>query len=121
MLWISHPGPKGPKQDAIKAFREVHPPENVAALLLAQVKYKQAYDSRGEFCPQLPHLHRWLKKRRWEDEIPAFKGNGKDPPVDPKSHWKGIDDYRAAIQASRVGPTERVPEWDQIIGKQNPE
>ena len=78
LLWGTHPGPKGPKQDAVKAFREVHLPENVAALLLAQVKYKQDCDKRGEFCPQLPHLHRWLKKRRWEDEVSASQNTLKE-------------------------------------------
>jgi hypothetical protein len=69
-LWVAHPGPKGPKQDAVKAYREVKPPENVAEILRAQAAFKAECDRRGEFCPQLPHLHRWLKKRRWEDELP---------------------------------------------------
>lgn len=77
-LWAAHPGPKGPKGDAVKAYREVDPPETVVELLIRQVQYKAACDRRGEFCPQLPHLFRWLKKRRWEDEVPT-DGNGRDP------------------------------------------
>ncbi len=30
---------------------------------------KKANDAAGTFCPEFPYLHRWLKGRRWEDEI----------------------------------------------------
>jgi hypothetical protein len=78
-LWACHPGPKGPKAEAVKAFVDVHPPENVVALLRTQVEYKAACDKSGVFCAQFPHLFRWLKKRRWEDEVPT---NGNRPGQD---------------------------------------
>ena len=78
LLWAAYVGPKGPKQDAIKAFREVCPPENVVELLVKQIQYKQACDRLGVFCSPFPHVFRWLRKRRWEDEVPELpKGNGK--------------------------------------------
>jgi len=113
LLWKSYPAPKGPKQDALKAFKEVKPPENVIALLQAQIAYKQSCDTRGEFCSQLPHLHRWLKKRRWEDEIPAAEKPIEYPRMeDPKIAWKTQERYLEARAAGRVSPRERVAEWE---------
>lgn len=71
LLWSLHPGPKGPKRDALKAYKEIKPPEGAVEALKAQIGYKAECDKRGVFCAPLPHLHRWIKKRRWEDEIPA--------------------------------------------------
>jgi hypothetical protein len=76
LLWKSWVGAKGPKQDAVKVFKEVKPPENVVELLVKQIRYKQACDKKGVFCSPFPHVFRWLKKRRWEDEIPDIPSNG---------------------------------------------
>lgn len=70
-FWNLHPGPKGPKQDAIKAYKEVKPPPEALEAMKNQIRYKTACDRRKIFFPQLPHLHRWFRKRRWEDELPA--------------------------------------------------
>ena len=68
--WHLHPGPKGPKREAMKAYREVKPPPEALEALAAQIRFKAACERRGKFFPQLQHLHRWFKKRRWEDELP---------------------------------------------------
>jgi hypothetical protein len=78
-LWACYPGPKGPKGEAVKAYAMMKPPENVVELLRKQVEYKTRCDKAGVFCPQLPHLFRWLKKERWTDEIPS---NGHTPGQD---------------------------------------
>ena len=69
-FWSLHPGPKGPRQDAVRAYKEISPPPEALEALERQIRYKAACDRRKIFCPQLPHLHRWFRKRRWEDELP---------------------------------------------------
>lgn len=41
--------------------------------LKAQYEYKDYMDSIGKFCPEIPHIERWLKNRRFEDEIPKIE------------------------------------------------
>jgi hypothetical protein len=81
-LWKEHPGPKGSKQEAQRVYLEVKPPAGCVEALKAQLEYKIACDRRGVFCAQLPHLHRWLKKRRWEDELPT------SPESTPERLWR---------------------------------
>jgi hypothetical protein len=78
-LWAVHPGPKGPKSDAVAAYQRIKPPPEALAALKAQVERKAECDRIGVFCPQPPHLHRWITKRRWEDELTPL-------PAAPMSH-----------------------------------
>lgn len=71
-LWRLYPGRKGSKADALKAYLELRPPEEALEALKTQMAYKAECEKRGVFCEALPHAHRWLKKRRWEDELPPF-------------------------------------------------
>lgn len=71
-LWDLHPGPKGSRVTAAKAYSEVKPPTSAVAAMQAQVEYKAACDKMQAFCAPLQHLHRWIKQRRWEDEIPPL-------------------------------------------------
>ena len=71
-LWVLHPGPKGSKQDAVREYQKHHPPAEALDALRRQIEYKLACDRSGKFCAELPHLHRWIKKHRWEDELPAI-------------------------------------------------
>lgn len=113
MLWAEYPKPKGAKLDALKAYHETNPPDTALEALLAQLAYKIECEKRGEFWPNLPHLHRWLRKRRWEDELPLparLGGNGKHA-ADAKTIWKTPEAYRVALAAGRVPPSQRIPEW----------
>ena len=71
-LWALHPGEKGSKLEAEKAYRHIKPPEDAIEAMRRQVAYKTECDRRGVFCAKFQHLHRWLKGRRWEDEIPPL-------------------------------------------------
>lgn len=69
-LWSLNP--KGSKREAITAYKKVRPPESAIEALKGQIAHKLECDKRGKFCAELQDLHRWIKKRRWEDEIPAI-------------------------------------------------
>jgi hypothetical protein len=79
-LWKSYPEPRGSKDDALKAYKEKKPPPEALEALKAQIAYKAECDTRDQFWPQLPHLVRWIKKRRWTDEIPRSQQH--DDPLD---------------------------------------
>lgn len=115
-LWSLHPGPKGPEGEARKAYRQAKPPVEAVEAMREQLTYKADCDRRGVFCAQLPHLHRWIKKHRWKDEIPRLPDAAAPPPAptipDPKILWKSRDAYQQARKAGRVSPGERVPEWE---------
>lgn len=67
---LKYSGAKGSKAEAVAAYKQVKPPPEALEILEKQIQYKEACDKRGIFCSQLPHLHRWFRKRRWEDELP---------------------------------------------------
>jgi hypothetical protein len=71
-LWSFYPSPKGSKKDALKEYKAQKVPDSALEALKLQVGYKAECDKRGQFCASFPHLHRWIKKRRWEDEIPQM-------------------------------------------------
>ena len=63
--------PKGSKKDALKEYKAAKDiPGNVCETLTLQLDYKAECDRRGVFCAELQDLHRWIKKRRWEDVVP---------------------------------------------------
>lgn len=80
ILWKVHPGPKGPKWKAEEQYRKLRPPENAADLLTSQVERKQEFKSRGIFYAwEVPHLFRWIRDKRWEDELPQLPAKDEDP------------------------------------------
>ena len=113
-LWDLHPGPKGPKGEALKAYGQAKPPEEAVEAMRAQLAYRAECDRRGKFCPEFQHLHRWIKKQRWKDEIPGFQDAPAQavPPPDPKTFWKSREEYTQARKAGRVSPSQQVPEWN---------
>ena len=72
LLWSLYPSPKGSKKDALREYKATIVPESAVEALRTQIAYKEACDKRGQFCATFPHMHRWIKKRRWEDEIPQM-------------------------------------------------
>lgn len=76
-LWQSFPadlGAKGSKTGAEAQFRKLKPDDlllgRMRRALAAQIEHKRAARIRGEFFENFQHVERWLRKRRWEDEIP---------------------------------------------------
>ena len=82
LFWNEYPprnGKKTLKKEANQEWRRLNPgPELQANLLLALKQQKQNFElvrSRGDFAPEFPDACRWLKKRRWEDEVQDQKEN----------------------------------------------
>jgi hypothetical protein len=38
-------------------------------ILQDQIEYKQYMEERGHWQPNFPHVERWIKHFRWEDEL----------------------------------------------------
>lgn len=71
-LWKAHP--YGSKAEARKAYAAVakdlkNPiPSELLAILQRQIEERKQADRNGDFLAKLPHLCRWFRHRRWEDE-----------------------------------------------------
>ena len=60
------------KADAVKAWRALDPDPSLRQIILAAVTaQKQGAEWQREGGKYIPHPHRWLGKRRWEDAPPA--------------------------------------------------
>lgn len=75
-LWDLFPvnfGAKGSRKNAEKEFIKLSPDADLMAQLQlaikSQISEKQNASESGVFCPSFPHVERWLKDRRWEDEV----------------------------------------------------
>lgn len=58
--------------DAVRAWVHFCLERHTATIELAiasQIAYKAKCDREGKFCPAFPYLHRYLKRRGWEDEV----------------------------------------------------
>ena len=73
-LWLSFDveyGEKGSKKKAFDQFKKI--PQDTAItlrdVLQNQLRAKKAQANSGEFFPNFPHVERWLRDRRYEDEI----------------------------------------------------
>jgi len=64
-------GAKGSKKKALAAFKGV--PFDMVPILVPviekQIAMRVAHIAAGEFCAQFPHVERWLRDERWNDEI----------------------------------------------------
>lgn len=71
-LWKIYPVHKE-KQPALKAFKELHPADELIAEMRAaiarQIAHKSECDLAGTFCPQFKYFSRWLKRGCWKDEL----------------------------------------------------
>jgi len=75
-LWDSWPtgyGEKGSRKNAETAFLKIKPDRPLFDLMLRAAQL-QGHDKgikamAGQFCPNFPHVERWLKNQRWNDEI----------------------------------------------------
>jgi hypothetical protein len=70
LFWKDYPVKKE-KPRALKEWEKLKPDINlILPILQAQIKHKQQCDKINKFCPEFPYAERWIKNRRWEDEIP---------------------------------------------------
>jgi uncharacterized protein YdaU (DUF1376 family) len=76
LLWSSFDsayGDKGSKKNALSQWIKINPDTELFGLIMngiyKQRSEKQMKQSAGEFYAPFQHVERWLKNRRWEDEI----------------------------------------------------
>jgi len=75
LFWKEYPIKKE-KPKALKQWEKTKP--NVDTLLTAlrkQIRYKKECDGNGKFCPEFPFAEKWIKNRRWEDEVTENKSD----------------------------------------------
>lgn len=75
-LWIHFPsdfGNKGSKHRARAEFQKLHPDYSLFQTMLQglkeQVLQKRELERNRQFVESFPHVERWIKHRRFEDEI----------------------------------------------------
>jgi hypothetical protein len=75
-FWEEYPSRQGQKRGKRKAFKEwkaLKPDQDLRGKILSALKIqKQNYidcKKHGEFVPEFQDPERWLKNRRWEDEV----------------------------------------------------
>jgi len=68
-FWATYPNRKG-KRDALKAFKKLHPDEELLAVMLSAIEWQsktsQWIRDSGQY---IPYPATWLNGRRWEDEL----------------------------------------------------
>jgi hypothetical protein len=76
IFWKNYPprnGRKAEKKSAIIEWKKLNPDKNLQSRILQalqkQVFHYQDCKKHDEFCAEFPDAHRWLKHRRWEDEV----------------------------------------------------
>ena len=53
--------------------------DEILRALQDQIRHKQNCDDTGTFCPEFPDAHRWLKHKRWQDEIRTDEPQRNEP------------------------------------------
>jgi hypothetical protein len=75
-LWKLYPIKKE-KQKSILEFKKARLQngefDEIINALNSQIAHKDDCDKNGKFCPEFPYLHRWIKSKRWTDEIEKTK------------------------------------------------
>jgi hypothetical protein len=76
--WPSDLGEKGSKKNAKAQWMKLSPDlhEILFQSLSAQTAHKRRAKAANEFCPPFKHVERWLRDRRWEDEVPEEHDTG---------------------------------------------
>ncbi len=85
VFWEEYPR-KVAKPKAEQAWRRLKPSADVlTAILAALLVQRRSEDWRKEGGKYIPYPERYLKDRRWEDEVPRVRG---DPPRVSDSDWQ---------------------------------
>lgn len=81
-------GEKGSKKNAKAQFLKLKPDAHLFGVMVValrdQIANKHNKTAAGQFASNFPHVERWLKHRRWEDEISPTVAAG-NPPKPSKS------------------------------------
>jgi hypothetical protein len=73
LFWQLYPIKKE-KPKALKEWQKLKPNlEIILSALKTQIEHKKKSDLKNKFCPEFPYPERWLRNRRWEDEIEPTK------------------------------------------------
>ncbi len=68
-FWTEYPIKKE-KNKALTYWKKLKPDiQIVQSALQIQINQKNQCDADGKFCPEFPYPERWIKNKRWEDEI----------------------------------------------------
>jgi hypothetical protein len=68
-FWNQYPKKFG-KPNAFREWNKIKPDiELVVPALKAQIEFKERLLAENKFCPEWPDPERWIKNRRWEDEL----------------------------------------------------
>lgn len=78
-FWIAYPK-HGSRKQAEQVWGKLKPSIELLEKILAAVAAQKAWreNAGGEFRPEWQDAHRWLKNRRWEDEVASENGNKTD-------------------------------------------
>ena len=75
-FWAAYPRKTG-KQNAKKEFDKLKPDDGLFQTMLSAIeKQKQSQQWQENNGQYIPYPERWIKNRRWEDELPMAKDNG---------------------------------------------
>lgn len=76
LFWSLYPI-KREKKNAFDAWKKIPVTNGTTEVILdalkAQIAHKAECDEKDIFCPEFPYAVRWIKKRKWQDEITAPK------------------------------------------------
>lgn len=86
----SSTGSKSKAESQFKRIENRLANENLIGLLTMQANSKIALKREGKFAAQFPHVERWLRDRRWEDQVIQGSGNKKNNDED-------LDDWKRYI------------------------
>ena len=93
------------KQGAMKAFDKANIDGALLEVILKAIEQQKASDQwtkdNGQF---IPHPATWLNHKRWEDETPVIKPNGKVLPAQdfPQRNYKSVNDELMDSTAKEV-------------------
>jgi hypothetical protein len=77
---------KGPKMDAYREWKKTsseRPDFDILCSMINQHEELRILETKnGKWVPEWPHLHRWLKKHRWDELTGSCHGEKK------RGHWK---------------------------------
>lgn len=101
--WEAYPL-KIAKQDAVKAWAKIHPDQGLLDKMLAaidvQSKSQKWMKDEGAF---IPHPASWLNKRRWEDDLKAYKCADISEPVYEAPGSKPVFSLETGPDGKRIG------------------
>jgi len=81
LFWSSYPK-KVKKQNALKQWEKIKEKPAIEMIIDAlnkQITCREQLQQDGKFCPEWQDPERWIKNRRWEDEMEVQDGK---PPTD---------------------------------------